>query len=271
MLSYHHCSQFNVAVNLEVLFVGRALYNKQLSQMCNRNLTHLSGNDGYFWDCGLCKSKKQFGSVSDDASVLLSCACWEKTQQFYWIGVQTIRFSTGGLFSLIQLTGESLVVKLNRLNHELQHGKHALHITAACVYMHEDIIQEYLAGSLAHPQTWWWECWKHHRSEQIGLPSLRSWCPNSLTNKTSTKWIEWIEGFFFLTVSYSHIFFTWSYFGLITHNAHSASIHTGKSHHNVFGVVGHDLKEFHLIYYLIKKKNFFLNTHKKEMRCCGTY
>lgn len=151
---------------------------------------HLSGNDGYFWDCGLCKSKKQFGSVSDDASVLLSCACWEKTQQFYWIGVQTIRFSTGGLFSLIQLTGESLVVKLNRLNHELQHGKHALHITAACVYMHEDIIQEYLAGSLAHPQTWWWECWKHHRSEQIGLPSLRSWCPNSLTNKTSTKWIE---------------------------------------------------------------------------------
>lgn len=75
VLSYHHCSQFNVAVNLEVLFVGRALYNKQLSQMCNRNLTHLSGNDGYFWDCGLCKSKKQFGSVSDDASVLLSCAC----------------------------------------------------------------------------------------------------------------------------------------------------------------------------------------------------
>lgn len=129
-----------ISLNLEVLFVGRALYNKQLSQMCNRNLTHLSGNDGYFWDCGLCKSKKQFGSVSDDASVLLSCACWEKTQQFYWIGVQTIRFSTGGLFSLIQLTGESLVVKLNRLNHELQHDKHALHITAACVYMHEDII-----------------------------------------------------------------------------------------------------------------------------------
>lgn len=64
-----------LSLNLEVLFVGRALYNKQLSQMCNRNLTHLSGNDGYFWDCGLCKSKKQFGSVSDDASVLLSCAC----------------------------------------------------------------------------------------------------------------------------------------------------------------------------------------------------
>lgn len=82
--------------------------------------------------------------------------------------------------------------------------------------------------------------------------------------------MDW--GVFFLTVSYSHIFLTWSYFGLITHNAHSASIHTGKSHHNVFGVVGHDLKEFPLIYYLIKKKNFFfLNTHKKEMRCCGTY
>lgn len=79
-------------------------------------------------------------------------------------------------------------------------------------------------------------------------------------DKYKMDWMDW--GFFFLTVSYSHIFLTWSYFGLITHNAYSASIHTGKSHHNVFGVVGHDLKEFPLIYYLIKKKNFFKHTQK---------
>lgn len=79
-------------------------------------------------------------------------------------------------------------------------------------------------------------------------------------NKQDKYKMDW--GLFFLTVSYSHIFLTWSYFGLITHNAHSASIHTGKSHHNVFGVVGHDLKEFPLIYYLIKKKNFFKHTQK---------
>lgn len=40
------------------------------------------------------------------------------------------------------------------------------------------------------------------------------------------------------------------HFGLVTHNAHSASIHAGESHHNVLGIVGHDLKEIPLIHYL---------------------
>lgn len=41
---------------------------------------------------------------------------------------------------------------------------------------------------------------------------------------------------------------TRSYFGLITHDPHRAAVHSGKSHHNVFRVVGHDLKEVPLIH-----------------------
>ncbi len=51
---------------------------------------------------------------------------------------------------------------------------------------------------------------------------------------------------------------TRGHFGLVTHNAYSASIHACKSHHNVFGVAGHDLKEVPLIHYLhrsMKKGN----------------
>lgn len=40
-----------------------------------RSHTHLSGDDGDLRDGGLCKSKQQFGSMSDDASVLLSGTC----------------------------------------------------------------------------------------------------------------------------------------------------------------------------------------------------
>ena len=53
-----------------------------------------------------------------------------------------------------------------------------------------------------------------------------------------------------LTFGPSIISLTRSHFGLVTHNAYSASIHAGKSHHNVFGVAGHDLKEVALIHYL---------------------
>lgn len=41
--------------------------------------THLSGDDSYFRDSGLSKCIQQFGSVSDDASVLLSGTCWQQS------------------------------------------------------------------------------------------------------------------------------------------------------------------------------------------------
>lgn len=52
--------------------------------------------------------------------------------------------------------------------------------------------------------------------------------------------------------SYAHniILLTRSNFGLVTHDAYSASVHAGEPHHNVFGVAGHDLKEVPLIHYL---------------------
>lgn len=37
--------------------------------------SHLSGDDGYFWYCSFCEGKQQFGSMSDDAAVLLSRTC----------------------------------------------------------------------------------------------------------------------------------------------------------------------------------------------------
>lgn len=48
----------------------------------------------------------------------------------------------------------------------------------------------------------------------------------------------------------SIILLTRSNFGLVTHDAYSASVHAGEPHHNVFGVAGHDLKEVPLIHYL---------------------
>lgn len=41
--------------------------------------THLPGDDCYLGDCGLCVRIQQFGSVSDDASVLLSRTCLESS------------------------------------------------------------------------------------------------------------------------------------------------------------------------------------------------
>lgn len=43
---------------------------------------------------------------------------------------------------------------------------------------------------------------------------------------------------------------TRSHFRLVAHNANSASVHPGKSHHNVFGVVRHDLKKVPLVHNL---------------------
>lgn len=43
---------------------------------------------------------------------------------------------------------------------------------------------------------------------------------------------------------------TRSHFGLVTHNAYSASVHPGKSHHNVFSVAGHNLKKVPLVHNL---------------------
>lgn len=108
--------------------------------------------------------------------------------------------------------------------------------------------KEYLAGSLAHRQKWWWGCWTRHRSEQIGLPSPKSWCPNSLKTeilKYSRKnrkahWELW----------QSCSLRTRGHFGLITHNADSASVHPRKSHHNVSGIVRHDLEKVPLVHNL---------------------
>lgn len=52
---------------------------------------------------------------------------------------------------------------------------------------------------------------------------------------------------------------TRGHFGLVTHDAHSASVHTGESHHDIFGVVWHNFKEVPIIRYLdgcMKKKLF---------------
>ena len=63
-------------------------------------------------------------------------------------------------------------------------------------YMYCEIFEEYLAGSLAHLQRWWWECWKHHRSVRSGLPSRKSWCPNNLMhNKEIKQYIKKIPGY----------------------------------------------------------------------------
>lgn len=43
---------------------------------------------------------------------------------------------------------------------------------------------------------------------------------------------------------------TRSHFGLVTHNAYSASVHPGKSHHNVFSIAGHNLKKVPLVHNL---------------------
>lgn len=43
---------------------------------------------------------------------------------------------------------------------------------------------------------------------------------------------------------------TGGHFGLVPHDADSASVHPGESHHNVFGVVGHDLKKVSLVHNL---------------------
>lgn len=42
--------------------------------------SYLSGDDGYFWYGRFCKCKQQFGSMSDDASVLLSRTCSEASE-----------------------------------------------------------------------------------------------------------------------------------------------------------------------------------------------
>lgn len=49
--------------------------------------THLSGDDGDFWDGGLCKCIQQFGSMSDDAPVLLSGTCGQPSQHLEIMGV----------------------------------------------------------------------------------------------------------------------------------------------------------------------------------------
>lgn len=54
---------------------------------------------------------------------------------------------------------------------------------------------------------------------------------------------------------------TRSHFGLVTHNADSASVHPGKSHHNIFGVVRHDLKKVPLIH----------NLNRQNWRNCGNF
>lgn len=41
---------------------------------------------------------------------------------------------------------------------------------------------------------------------------------------------------------------TGCHFGLIAHDAHSASVHAGEAHHDVLGVVGHDLEEVPLVH-----------------------
>ena len=41
---------------------------------------------------------------------------------------------------------------------------------------------------------------------------------------------------------------TRSHFGLVPHDAHSASVHTGEPHHDVLGIVGHDLEEVSLVH-----------------------
>lgn len=49
--------------------------------MRNSVNTHLSGDDSYFWHCGLRVGVQQFGSVSDDAAILLSGTWWESSPQ----------------------------------------------------------------------------------------------------------------------------------------------------------------------------------------------
>lgn len=52
------------------------------------------------------------------------------------------------------------------------------------------------------------------------------------------------------------VLLTWSHFGLITHNAHSAPVHPGKAHDDVFGVTGHDLEKVPFVHYLSTGSTF---------------
>lgn len=47
---------------------------------------------------------------------------------------------------------------------------------------------------------------------------------------------------------------TRSHFGLVTHDSDSAAVHAGESHHDVFGVAGHDLEEVPLVHRLTGRK-----------------
>lgn len=49
--------------------LGRVRFLKEFSH------AHLPGDDCYLWDGGLCVGVQQFGSVADDAPVLLSSTC----------------------------------------------------------------------------------------------------------------------------------------------------------------------------------------------------
>lgn len=61
---------------------------------------------------------------------------------------------------------------------------------------------------------------------------------------------------------------TRSHFGLVTHNADRASVHPCKSHHNVFGVVRHDLKKVPLVHNLNRQIwNICCNFHSLCDNC----
>lgn len=72
----NHCILILVSIFTTALGGGgfRCLLLRILCASTHGIHTHLSGDNGYFWYSGLCKSEQQFGSVSDDASVLLSSA-----------------------------------------------------------------------------------------------------------------------------------------------------------------------------------------------------
>lgn len=69
----HQFHNFNA--NLKFFSLNRISHIRFFS-FCSH--THLSGDDGYFRDGGLCKGIQQFGSMSDDAAILLSGTCWQQ-------------------------------------------------------------------------------------------------------------------------------------------------------------------------------------------------
>lgn len=91
---------------------------------------------------------------------------------------------------------------------------------------------------------------------------LMSKQPEITTQKyinTAHIMLFWDSTFTFHTIIHvfcvrlTHFSLTRSHFGLVTHNPHCASVHAGKSNHDVLRIVGHDLKEVSLVRYLNRR------------------